>query len=98
MRKFLEKAWAYLLLAVMLCPLLGFSAKPAFADGVAVDVQINWNDEGDDAGERPEELTLQLLKNGLPYRDPVQVGGEDALWHVSFANLPKGHDDDNRIV
>lgn len=97
MRKILEKAWVYLLVVVMLFPLLGISAEPAFADGVAVDVQINWNDDGDAEGERPEELTLQLLKNGLPYRDPVQVGGEEALWHVSFANLPKGHDDEKNI-
>nr|WP_027871934.1 Cna B-type domain-containing protein [[Eubacterium] cellulosolvens] len=97
MGKILEKVWLCLLIFALAVSSSALSPVTVLADGVAVGVQIDWDDDGDAAGQRPQLLTLQLLQNGAPYGDEVQVGGQNALWHVEYTNLPKGRNEEKGI-
>ncbi|SFN78143.1 Cna B-type domain-containing protein [Proteiniclasticum ruminis] len=43
----------------------------------------------DDGTERPESITLNLLRNGEPYDSAVVSEGEDEKWTFSFDELPE---------
>ncbi len=38
---------------------------------------IDWDDDNDAAGERPESVTVQWLKDGKPYGDPIVVSPDE---------------------
>ena len=39
--------------------------------------QIDWDDDDDAAGERPESVTVQWLKDGEPYGEPIVVNPDE---------------------
>ena len=39
--------------------------------------QIDWDDDDDAAGERPESVTVQWLKDGEPYGEPIVVNQDE---------------------
>ena len=39
--------------------------------------RIEWDDENDAEGERPDSVTVRWLKNGEPYGDPIVVAPDD---------------------
>ena len=50
--------------------------------------QIDWDDDDDAAGERPESVTVQWLKDGEPYGDPIVVSPDEENeeeWIVSLS-------------
>ena len=48
-----------------------------------------WDDKEDKALERPEEITINLLKNGEPYTSERVRRGENDDWVYAFDHLPK---------
>ena len=51
---------------------------------IKIDVEVEkvWKDNDDAAGLRPESITVQLLKNGEAFGDPVKLTGEEKWSHT----------------
>ena len=58
---------------------------------VKVTVTKVWNDDGDEAGLRPDHITVQLLANGTAIGSAVELK-EDNYWSVTWAYLDKYED------
>ena len=46
-----------------------------------------WDDFDDQYGLRPDNISVQLLQNGLPFGEPLDLN-EDNLWRHTFEDLP----------
>ncbi|MCI8609656.1 MAG: Cna B-type domain-containing protein [Firmicutes bacterium] len=49
-----------------------------------------WNDNGDSDGTRPSSITVQLLRNGVPYGEPVTLSKANN-WSYSFGMLDSNY-------
>ena len=58
---------------------------------ISVDVTKEWDDNEDETGLRPDSITVQLLKNGEAYLDPVELS-EDNEWAYTWTYLDKYED------
>ncbi|WP_434726150.1 Cna B-type domain-containing protein [Trueperella pyogenes] len=57
---------------------------------VGVEGVKTWEDANNQDGLRPASIQVQLLANGKPYGDPVEVkADEKGAWKYSFVDLPK---------
>ncbi|MEW6945041.1 Cna B-type domain-containing protein [Trueperella pyogenes] len=57
---------------------------------VGVEGVKTWEDANNQDGLRPASIQVQLLANGKPHGDPVEVkADEKGAWKYSFADLPK---------
>jgi len=59
-------------------------------DKVTRSVLKTWNDDGDSVGSRPSSITVQLLRDGEEYGDPVTISA-DNNWRHSFGTLDSGY-------
>lgn len=59
-------------------------------DKVTRSVLKAWDDDGDSAGNRPSSITVQLLRDGEEYGDPVTLSA-DNNWRHSFGTLDSGY-------
>ncbi|MEW6909399.1 Cna B-type domain-containing protein [Trueperella pyogenes] len=57
---------------------------------VGVEGVKTWDDANNQDGLRPASIQVQLLANGKPHGDPVEVkADEKGAWKYSFVDLPK---------
>ncbi len=57
---------------------------------VSVEGVKTWEDANNQDGLRPASIQVQLLANGKPHGDPVEVkADEKGAWKYSFVDLPK---------
>ena len=55
----------------------------------SVEGQKTWDDSNNQDGKRPSEVTVNLLKNGAPFKTATVKADADGNWKYSFTNLPK---------
>lgn len=60
-------------------------------DNVTVAVNKFWDDKEDVDGVRPSDVSVQLLRDGVPSGDPVTLD-ESNSWQAVFPDLPKYRD------
>ena len=56
-----------------------------------------WNDQNNKYGIRPGQITVQLLRNGEAFKDPV-VLSRDNSWNYTFQDLPVKDADGNAYI
>ena len=52
-----------------------------------------WDDGNNQDGKRPEKITVNLLKNGIPFKEAEVKADGDGNWKYSFDNLRKYEND-----
>ena len=70
-------------------------------DTVEVTVNKFWNDNNNEAGKRPENVTLKVTGNGQTYKQEVNsdnIGENNNTWTYTFTNLPKYDANGNEIA
>ena len=55
----------------------------------SVEGQKTWDDSNNQDGKRPSEITVNLLKNGAPFKTATVKADADGNWKYSFTGLPK---------
>ena len=55
----------------------------------SVEGQKTWDDSNNQDGKRPSEVTVNLLKNGAPFKTATVKADADGNWKYSFTDLPK---------
>lgn len=55
----------------------------------SVEGQKTWDDSNNQDGKRPSEITVNLLKNGAPFKTATVTADADGNWKYSFTGLPK---------
>ena len=55
----------------------------------SVEGQKTWDDSNNQDGKRPSEVTVNLLKNGAPFKTATVKADADGNWKYSFIGLPK---------
>ena len=55
----------------------------------SVEGQKTWDDSNNQDGKRPSEITVNLLKNGAPFKTATVKADADGNWKYSFTDLPK---------
>ena len=68
----------------------------------AVTLTKVWDDINNTYGARPDSITLQVYRDGLPYKDPVVISSSDVIiskdsdgkdiWKYTIPNLPYSED------
>lgn len=56
-----------------------------------------WNDQNDQDGKRPEEITVKLLVNGEEIDWTSVEADANGVWKYEFTNLPKYYSDNTEI-
>ena len=65
-----------------------YNLTNSYTPGITqVTVTKVWEDNNDQDGIRPDEITVQLKADGENHGDPVTLTGED--WTYTFSNLPE---------
>ncbi|MEW6868978.1 Cna B-type domain-containing protein [Trueperella pyogenes] len=69
----------------------GFTVVNTYTpETVSVEGVKTWDDANNQDGLRPASIQVQLLANGKPHGDPVEVkADEKGAWKYSFVDLPK---------
>ncbi len=55
----------------------------------SVEGQKTWDDSNNQDGKRPSEITVNLLKNGAPFKTATVKADADGNWKYRFTDLPK---------
>lgn len=55
----------------------------------SVEGQKTWDDSNNQDGKRPSEITVNLLKDGAPFKTATVTADADGNWKYSFTGLPK---------
>ena len=55
----------------------------------SVEGQKTWDDSNNQDGKRPSEITVNLLKDGAPFKTATVKADADGNWKYSFTGLPK---------
>lgn len=55
----------------------------------SVEGQKAWDDSNNQDGKRPSEITVNLLKNGAPFKTATVKADADGNWKYRFTDLPK---------
>ena len=55
----------------------------------SVEGQKTWDDSNNQDGKRPSEVTVNLLKNGAPFKTATVKADADGNWKYRFTDLPK---------
>ena len=55
----------------------------------SVEGQKTWDDSNNQDGKRPSEITVNLLKNGAPFKTATVQADADGNWKYRFTDLPK---------
>ncbi|WP_315572325.1 Cna B-type domain-containing protein [Lancefieldella rimae] len=69
--------------------LVGYWIKNTTENTTEVSGEKTWNDADNQDGARPSEITVNLLKNGAPFKTATVKADADGNWKYSFTNLPK---------
>lgn len=56
-----------------------------------------WNDQNNKYGIRPGQITVQLLRNGEAFKDPVALSADNS-WNYTFQDLPVKDADGNAYI